>query len=377
MRIAFFTDSYLPNIDGVVSSICNYRKELEKRGHEVFIFSPGTKKQKKENTDKYVHYFTSASFKPYPDYRIALFNFFSPVKLVKERDIDVIHSHGIATTGLAAMETAKKLKLPSVASFHTLVPEAMHYITSRQKLQNFLQNIAWKYLTWYYGHFPRILAPTQYVKKILETHGISRIEVLSNGINLEVFNGKATPALARKTFGLSSNEPVVLHVGRVAKEKNIDMLIEAAPAILNILPKTKFLIVGKGPAEKYYQDLVRKKALEQHFLFPGKVSQELLKSSYAAADVLAFPSRFDTQGLVVLEAMATGLPAVVHKDSAPTEFIENGKNGYIFSDSFDFHEKILQTIKNKKKLRNNALERAKEFDVKKSVDRLLEIYGSL
>ena len=76
MRIAFFTDSYLPNVDGVVTTICNYRRELERLGHEVYIFSPGTKTQKDENKDERVYYFTSTAFKPYPDYRIAIFNFF-------------------------------------------------------------------------------------------------------------------------------------------------------------------------------------------------------------------------------------------------------------------------------------------------------------
>ncbi|HLC68879.1 MAG TPA: glycosyltransferase [Candidatus Bilamarchaeaceae archaeon] len=376
MRIAYFTDTYLPNTDGVVSSILNYRKELERRGHEVFIFSPGTKKQKKENTDEHVYYFTSAAFKPYPDYRIALFNFFSPLKMVRERGIDVIHSHGIATTGLAAIQSSKKLKIPSIVTFHTLVPEAIHYISPHENMHSFLQNVAWKYLRWYYKHYPKILAPSRYARRILAEHGIENTELLPTGIDLEVFNAGVKPAAARKKFGLT-DEPVVLYVGRLAKEKNIEILIEAAPSLLNLLPKTKFLLVGKGPAETYYKDLVRKKDLESHFIFAGYIDAATLPSCYAAADVLAFPSKFDTQGLVVLEAMGTGLPAVVHKDSAAAEFVEDSKNGYLFSDNFDLYEKLKSTIKEKKKLRPYVLETAEKYDMRKSVDRLLEIYQTL
>ncbi len=377
MRIAFFTDTYLPNTDGVVSCICNYRKELESRGHEVYIFSPGTKQQKKENNDDHVYYFTSTSFKPYPDYRIALFNFFSPVKLVRDKEIDVIHSHGIATTGLAAIESSKKLCIPSVATFHTLVPEAVHYLTTHKNIHNFLQSVAWRYLIWYYSQYSKVLVPSQYIRKLLESKGVMNMEVLTNGINRDIFNSGAKPILARKKFGITSDENVVLYAGRIAKEKNLEMLIEASASMLNVMPKTRFLIVGAGPAETYYKDLVNKKGLDAHFTFAGRVDLETLVSSYASADVLAFPSRFDTQGLVVLEAMATGLPAVVHKETAPAEFIENGSNGYLFSDKFDFHEKLIQAIKNRKKLSDAALLASANYDIKKTIDRLTDLYSHM
>lgn len=375
MRVVFFTDSYLPNVDGVVASICTTRRELERRGHEVYIFSPGTRKQKDENKDPRVYYFTSTAFKPYPDYRLALINFFSPIKLVKDLEIHIVHSHGIATTGLAAIQSAKKLNIPAVATFHTLAPEAMHYLVSQQQLKSVLQGVAWRYLQWYYSNFEKVLVPSAWAKKILAQHGIKNTVVQPSGIETAVFRN-ADGEVARKIFKLGKR-PTVLYLGRVALEKNLEMLINAAPSVLNILPKTLFVIAGKGPAERHYKELVAAKGLEQCFLFTGYVENEMLPHLYAAADVFVFPSLFDTQGIVVLEAMASGTPAVVQKNSAAAEFITDGVNGYTFSDGFDLHEKIVVAIKNKHAMRQHLLETAMRFDIRNVIDSLLDIYKSV
>jgi len=377
MNIAFFTDTYSPNTDGVVTAILNYRRELENRGHTVFIFSPGTAQQKEENKDPRIYYFTSKSFKPYPDYRIAVFNFFSHVKIIKDLKIDVIHSHGVATTGLAAIQSSKKLGIPAVATFHTLLPEAMHYVTNQPQLKGVLQSLAWSYLSWYYSSYRKTFAPSTFTKKILESHGVKNAFVMPGGVDTKLFNPSVSGAITRKKFGIKKSDNVVLCLGRVALEKNLEVVIEAAPSIINLLPDVKFVIAGKGPAEKHYKELVRQKGLDMHFIFTGYVDQEFVPGLYACADVLAFPSCFDTQGLVVLEAMACGTPAVVRKDSAPSEFVSEGKNGYVFSDHFDFHEKVVSAIKNKKTLGGEAVKTAREFDISLVTDRLLDVYSSL
>lgn len=382
MRIAFFTDSYLPNVDGVVTTICNYRRELERLGHEVYIFSPGTKAQKDGNRDERVYYFTSTAFKPYPDYRIAIFNFFSPVKLIKELGFDIIHSHGVATTGLAAIQSSQKLGIPAVASFHTFLPEAVHYLSSNRNVQNILQGIATKYLSWYYSGYKRVIAPSMFAKRVLEGWGVKNVVVHPAGIELERFakvSGIARSgdsAAIKKEFGIPKSSSIVLHVSRIAMEKNIEMLIEAAPSIINLVPQSKFVIVGKGPAEAHYKNLVERKGLSQHFIFTGYVADEKLPHLYSIADVLAFPSAFETQGLVVLEGMACGTPAVVKAGSAASEFIIDGKNGAVFTDHFDFHDKVVFAMKNKQTLGKGAMETAQEYDIRKNTETLVELYKS-
>jgi len=376
MRIAFFTDSYIPNVDGVVTSILNHKRELEKRGHEVFVFCPGTRKQKKENKDPNVYYFTSTTFKPYPDYRLALFPFFSAVKKVKKANIDIIHSHGIATTGLAAIQCSNKLKIPILASFHTLVPEAMHYITKNNQIEGFLKSVAWKYLIWYYSHFLKVLIPSNCIKNILEKHNIQNLQVHIAGIDEKRFNQLVDGSEIRKRYKLKNN-PLILHIGRVAMEKRLEYIINSADNVLNSYPNAKFMIVGKGPAMEHYKNLVNSKGLSKNFIFTGYIPDKDVPKYYAASDVLVFPSNFDTQGLVVLESLFVGTPVVALEGSAPSEFIVNGKTGYLFSDHFDIHEKIILSIKNKEELSKNAAKTSKKYTIKKSTDSLLFIYNSI
>ncbi len=372
MKIAYFTDTYLPNVDGVVTCLLAYRAELEKLGHEVYIFTPGSKKDKAENRDRKVHYFTSTSFKPYPDYRISLFPFLSAVKLAKEIKPDIIHSHGIATTGLAAIQCAQKLKVPAIASFHTMAPEATHYLTKNEGVQKFLEDVAWKYLGWYYNSFEAVLAPSRYTADILKAHGIGRVTVLPSGIDVRAF-AKADGEAARKRHGLNRKK-VILHAGRLVMEKNLDLLIDEAQSIINKQPNARFLIVGKGPAEEYYKGKVKAKGLEEYFTFTGFVDKKELPDYYAAADVFAFPSKFDTQGLVVLEAMASGTPAVVPKKSAAEELIAEGKTGYSFSEPVDFREKVLLAIERHGEMGGAAREAAKAYGKSEMVARLEGIY---
>jgi 1,2-diacylglycerol 3-alpha-glucosyltransferase len=375
MRIAYFTDTYLPNNDGVVACLLNYRKGLEKRGHEVFILTPGTKKQKQENKDKNVYYFTSASFKPYPDYRLALFPFRSARKILKELKVELIHSHGIATTGLAAIDCAGSLKIPCVASFHTMVPSATHYLTTRQDMQKFLEEVSWKYLRWYYKFFRKVLVPSEFTKTVLGKNGITNTLVMPAGIDYK-FYAKGEGEWIRKRYRLGKKK-IVLHVGRVVKEKNLELMINEAQSIINKRPNVVFIIVGKGPAEEYYRNLVTMKGLGEYFIFTGFVPRKELPDYYNAADVFAFPSYFDTQGLVALEAMAAGLPVVAPEKSGSSDFVKDGETGYLFKEEVDFREKLLLAIENGREVGEKGKETAKEYDSDRRVEELIRFYEAV
>lgn len=376
MRIAFFSDTYLPNRDGVVTSIVQLRQELEARGHEVFVFCPGSKKQKLENKDDNVFHFTSATFKPYPDYRLALFPFPTAVRRMKELKIDVIHSHGIATTGIAAIESSNKAKIPALATFHTLVPEATHYLTKNESVQKMLEGVAWKYLNWYYRQFKRVVVPSEHIMARLQEHGISNTQVIPSGIDVARFSGDSTGE-ARKKYGIKKGAPLILHVGRIVEEKRIDDLLEAVPSVLNMKPDAKFLICGRGPYEAMLRQKAKEKKLDDSVIFTGFVEDSELPGIYADADVFAFPSLFETQGLVVLEAMAAGAIPVVRKGTAPAEFIDEGKNGFHFSDKFDFAEKIVKAVDGKQRMDGDVRGTAKKYDIKKTSKDITALYELL
>ncbi len=372
MRIAFFTDTYLPTMDGVVRHICLYRKYLEKMGHEVFIFAPGTKKQKEENDDPHVYYFTSATFKPYPDYKIALFPFLSATRKITDIGPDIIHAHGIATTGIAAFQAAEKIQAPAIATFHTLVSEALHYLAQDEGLRGKLKDVVWRYLRWYYGHFRCVLVPSRFVEQILIAQGIRNTRVYPSGIEYSFFAKRRKKDVLQK-YGVES--PYVLFVGRVAKEKRLEDLINAALNILNKRSELKFVIVGKGPGLEEYKNMVHLKGLDDHFVFTGFVPDEDLPAFYQHAEVFVLPSRFDTQALSVLEAMAAGCPVVVHGQSAPAEFV--GGAGLTFESVPDLAEKVLRAIEERAELSKHAKAIAKEYDIKKRVKALCELYEQL
>ena len=370
MKIAFFTDTYLPTMDGVVRHICLYRKKLEKLGHEVFIFAPGTKKQKEENKDSHVYYFTSTTFKPYPDYRIALFPFLSATKKVKEFQPDIIHAHGIATTGIAAFQSAKKMHTPCIATFHTLVSEAMHYISDDDGIKRTLTGIVWKYLRWYYSHFKHVLVPSKFVENILKSERIKNTLVMPSGIDYDFFSKPRRGKDVLNKYGIE--KPFALFVGRVAKEKRIEDFINAAQIIQNKYDELMFVIAGKGPALEEYKKMVEMKGLEKKVIFTGFVPDAHLPILYQNAEVFVFPSRFDTQAVTVVEAMAGGCPVLVYAKGAPAEFI--GKGGQCFDTIPDMAEKMLKVIEQRKEFSDEARKEARKFDIKERVKDLCALY---
>jgi len=378
MKIAFYTETYLPNKDGVVTSILSFRNVLENMGHEVYIFCAGDRKAKSENKDPRVFYHIAAPFRPYPTYKIALFPFLSNRK-IKSLGVDVIHSHGMASMGMAALEAAKSQKRPLVGTFHTLIPEATHYLSKRAAIKKMAERFAWRYIKWYYNMCDATIAPSLVIKEMLEDHGVRNARVIPTGINIERFNPKVSGESLRRKLGLEDNK-VVLNLGRLVLEKNLDVLINSALLVLEEIPECKFLIIGQGPAAGYYKRLIKKNGLEKWFLFINAIiSSDKIPLFYAASDVFVIPSKFETQGLVVLEAMACGKPVVGADYLALKEIIKENYNGAKFDPDSpeECAEKIIMVLRNKNKFKSNARKTAEEFSIERCANKLVKLYEEL
>ncbi len=375
MKIAFFTDTYLPNRDGVVISILALRKALEKLGHEVFIFCSGSMQTKERNTNDHVFYYASIPFKPYPDYKVAFFPFLSK-REVEKLGIQLVHSHGLATVGWAAVWAARSLNLPIVTTFHTLIPEAVHYIARSNKTKGFAKRIAWRYVNFYLKRSDAVIVPSHVIKNLLIKHGLEKdIYVIPSGIDVERFNPDVYGEPTRESLGVKDGN-LVLYVGRLVKEKNLDVLIKAVPKVLKELSNCRFVVAGKGPASEYYKNIVIENNLEENIIFQGYVEDEDLVRYYAASDVFVFPSKFETQGLTALEAMACGKPVVGADFLTLKEIVRDGYNGYLFNpdDPDDCAKKIIKTINEKSAMSKNARQTALEYSVEKCTDKLLKVY---
>ena len=375
MRIAYYSETYLPTMDGVVKSMIEFRKQLEAYDHEVYIFAPGSREAIQANTDSRVFLYNSITFTPYPAYRLAM-NPWTSNEIIESKKIELIHSQTMGPMGYGARDIAKKKKLPFVGSFHTLIPYATHYISKRKDVQDFAKDVAWKYLKWYYGSCDVTIVPSYTIKELIEKEGFTNVKVVENGISLAPYEKSVRD---RSSFNLSEDDFILLFVGRIVKEKNLEVLIRASKKIIKEIPNVKFIIAGKGPEENYYKDLVSKAEVNDYFKFLGFVPDSKIYSLYKSADLFIFPSKFETQGLSGIEAMASGLPVVGADYLAISEIIKNDYNGILFDpdNEDDLFEKILICVSKKKKYSKNALETAQKYSIETTTNKLLSIYNDL
>lgn len=377
MRIAYYSDTYLPTMDGVVKSMVEFRRQLEIYEHEVYFFAPGSKETIQSNSDSKVFLYNSITFTPYPAYRFAL-NPWSSQETVKLKKIEIIHSQSMGPMGYGARDIAKKKKLPFIGSFHTLIPYATHYISKRKDVQDFAKDVAWKYLRWYYSSCDVTIVPSNTIKELIEEEGFTNVKVVENGINLTPYTkSTANNNDNNSSFNFNEDDIILLFVGRIVREKNLEVLIRAAKKIIKEIPNVQFVIAGKGPEEDYYKKLVNEEEVSDYFKFLGFVPESKIYSLYKSADIFVFPSKFETQGLSGIEAMASGLPVVGADYLAIREIVQNDYNGVLFNpdDSDDLVEKVLKCLSNKKKYSKNAVESAQRFSIENTTDKLLKIYN--
>jgi len=371
LKIAFFTESWHPNVDGVVVALTNLKQRLEEKGHEIVVFAAGDVKSEKRNKKNSEYIFPSIEFIPYPTYKLAIFPYPDAEEIARKEKIDIIHSHGMGPMGLAALYVAKQLKKPLIGTLHTNIQEATHYIAPIKPMQKVAKSVAWRYLRWYYNQCDIVIVPTEYMKKECEANGIKNVVAISNGVDLKKFKP------GKKTMWL--NRTVVLYAGRLVKEKNLDVVIKAANIVRKEVPNILFVIVGSGPMEEKYKQEVRKHGLSDSFLFIQGARNKDMPEYYKNADIFVFPSMFETQGLSGLEAMACGLPVAGADYLAIPDLVKNGYNGYLFKphDVKGCANAILKCINEKNRLGRNAREFAKTHAIEKTIKKHEEIYKKL
>ncbi len=368
MRIVFFTDTYEPQINGVVTAIKLFRKELENLGHEIYIVAP---KIPGYEYPENVFTLRSFTFKPYPEYRGALPSL-KLLKWLREINPDIIHVHTPVTIGLLGITTAKILSKPLIATYHTLMEEyfKIYFLpkrTIKKYAEFFSEKFIKKYTKFFYNRADVITVPSRAIKKHLKKCGVEKeIIVLPTGIDVNFFKPKG-----------KRESKLVLWVGRLGKEKNLDILLKAFALVQNSVPASKLIIVGDGPERKNLEVLAKKLSL--NIEFTGYISREELPKFYSRATVLVSPSTTETQGLTVLEAFACGCPVVVANALGFKDFVLDGKNGFFSKpkNKKDLAEKIIKMLKNKKlreRLSRNARKTAEEYSISNQARKLEDLY---
>lgn len=408
MKIVLMTDTFYPYIDGVVTFLKNISKELGKRGHKVLILAPKYDNSQEINLGKnvFIERIESLKLLNYKDFKFSKLKYKKVEKIVKEFSPDIIHIQTPAPMGIMGEMIARHNGISCIGTYHTYLPDFVQCIYPRnifknQKLKNnilklkdkndllyiltkpidiilkdkkrnyekkqVLDKIIWTYTNSIYNKCDIITTPTNVLAKDLKKHKVKKpVFAISNGIHLENFNPKSNYDFKGK----------FLHVGRISFEKEVDILIKAFANISN--KNISLDIYGDGPALKSLKMLVRTKNIENVF-FKGKVAREKLPNIYKEHDVFLTASPIETQGIVALEAAASGLPLIGVDRLGIKEIIRNNENGYLVKvqDINGFSKAIEKMINNKENIEEMgkmSVLLSKEHDFYNIYDKFEDLY---
>jgi len=323
MRIGFFTDTYTPQINGVVTSILLFKHAMEARGHEVFVFAPTP--DTPDDADNTVR-FRSMPFVFQPEMRMAAPVSLEALRLLDEVELDVVHAHDPFAIGLFGLRVARRHKIPYVHTYHTLYPEYVHYVWETRLTKRLAERLSREYC----DACDSIIAPSSKVEDYLREWGVKgSIEILATGVDVAKYSEVDDERIAalRQRLRLKADDRIALFMGRLGREKNVEALIRALWHCR--CPGAKLVICGDGPHRAELEELVSELSLESRVIFAGYLEGKDTVAAYHLAHVFGFASTTETQGLVVGEAMAAGLPVVAASDRAVEDFVVDGETGLI------------------------------------------------
>ncbi|PSB03907.1 glycosyltransferase [Merismopedia glauca] len=348
MRIALFTETFLPKIDGIVTRLKHTVEHLQRQGNQVLVFSPdgGLREYKGAK----IHGVAAFPFPLYPELKLAVPRPSIGKALEKFRP-DLIHVVNPACLGVAGIYYAKTLDIPLLASYHTHLPKYLHHYGL-----GMLEGVLWELLK--VGHNQALLnlCTSTAIMEELSSHGIERVDLWQKGVDTEMFQPHLASAKMRSHLTQGHpDSPLLLYVGRLGAEKEIEKI----KPVLESIPNARLALVGNGP---------HREALKEYFAgtptyFVGYLQGLELASAYASADAFIFPSRTETLGLVLLEAMAAGCPVIAARSGGIPDIVTDGVNGFLFdpddqNGALKATERLLQDPDRKETLRQAARQEA-------------------
>ena len=378
MRIAIFTESYEPIINGVSVCVSTLRDGLAGRGHEVFVFAPAFKGY--QDSVEHVYRLPATHTVLHPDYPFPLP--FAPEarRAFAGLKLDIVHTQTPFMLGVLGAKWARRFGVPFVSTNHTLYTEYVHYAPIRPKALTkwFLTRL----MKWYYSGCDAVVVPSSPVEKILRSYGVkTRIEIIKTGIEaVPELTPEAREATRRK-HGITQGDFLLLYVGRIAREKNLRMLLTAFKTVASRHDHAKLILVGGGPALAETKIFASQLELGDRVEFMGMLKRHDIAPIYCAADAFAFPSTTDTQGIAICEAMSAGLPVVAVNAGGIPENLEPGIDSFLTEDDPDqFADRISFLITNpaqRAEMGSRARANACNFSIERMVDDFEAFYESV
>jgi 1,2-diacylglycerol 3-alpha-glucosyltransferase len=378
MNILMLTNTYEPFVGGVPRSVGAYTRELRQQGHRVMIVTPALDEVPDREEDVIripaIQHFNGSDFAvvlPIPHYLRSRLGSFKP---------DIIHTHHPHLLGSTALRMATSAGCPLLFTYHTMYEDYLHYVPAHaERLRQFVI----RFVTGYCNLCDHVVVPSQSVAQILQERGVrTPLTVIPTGVYPKVF-GKGDRQSLRRCQGISGRAFVAGYVGRLAPEKNLGFLAEAACRFTASSRRGHFLVVGSGPSEnEIARRFVERRLVDRLHLVGSKTGQDLV-DAYHAMDVFIFASRTETQGMVLTEAMAAGRPVIALDAPGAREVVRSGHNGFLLDsqDSEAFARCIAQVAAmpapQLRHMQRNARRTAQAFSMDQSVRQLTAVYEDL
>ena len=379
MHIGIFTDAFYPQVNGIVISIISLASNMAERGHKVTIVAPSQRKLEEISIP-------GVTIKRIPSISASFYDGFkwtNPLnkrnyKILKKEHFDLIHFMTPVFISMIGIKVGRINNIPVVGTFHTFIADPHYYEHLCSGAVKVTEEIVWTYLNLYYNHADYVTAPTKEATRIIRENGCtSSMEAISNGIDLRQFdNSKADRFKAQ--YGLK--DKVILYVGRISIEKNIDILLRAFKIIYKNDPETQLLLVGDGPQKENLEESIKTEPFADSIIFTGTIEHRDLVNSgiFASVALFATASVTETQGITILEAQANSLPCVGPSEGGILDMIENGVNGLLVrpNDAEDLAKSVL-TILNDENLKKDMGTRAREIAESHSMEKIIDRWEGL
>jgi glycosyltransferase involved in cell wall biosynthesis len=378
VNILMVTNTFTPHLGGVANSVRRFTEAFRGSGHRVLVVAPEFEGAPGTEQDVVrvpaVQHFNGSDFAvpvPIPRGISAVLKGFLP---------NVVHSHHPFLLGDTALRIAASREVPVVFTHHTMYEKYTHYVPGDSpKLKRFVIDLTIGYC----NLCDAVIAPSETVQELLLRRGVTApIAVIPTGVNLDVFE-RADGSAYRRTAGIPESAFIVGHVGRLAPEKNLDFLAEAVAVFLARYPEGRFLLIGEGPSRGDVLATFERHGLSGRIHVGGVLQGSGLASAYKAMDVFAFASLTETQGMVLTEAMAAGVPVVALDAAGVREVLRDGENGRLVPrpDTEEFREALRWVAERKsgerRRLSEGVSSTAREFSMPRSAAKQLALYETL